>query len=103
LTKKQKIMVQNYAQSTIEGEEGQQGQTQLAQGSTPGSSIPPSALLGSAKFENRKGAPKEGPKSKTVSKARMTHLERLQSAVDGQLQTDANLFVFFFLSRNVDC
>jgi hypothetical protein len=27
----------------------------------------------------------------------------LQSAVDGQLQTDANLFVFFFLSRNVDC
>lgn len=86
LTKKQKIMVQNYAQSTIEGEEGQQGQTQLAQGSTPGSSIPPSALLGSAKFENRKGAPKEGPKSKTVSKARMTHLERLQSAVDAMVK-----------------
>ncbi|KAI9608800.1 hypothetical protein H4Q26_004989 [Puccinia striiformis f. sp. tritici PST-130] len=58
LTKKQKIMVQNYAQSAIEGEEGQMLQSQLAKGTTPGSSIPPSALIGSAKFENRKGTVK---------------------------------------------
>ncbi|KAA1074171.1 hypothetical protein PGT21_006996 [Puccinia graminis f. sp. tritici] len=85
LTKKQKIMVQNYAQSSaIEGDEGQTSQAQLAaKGSTPGSSIPPSALIGSAKFENRKTTTKEPEKkSKTVSKARMTHIERLQSALD---------------------
>ncbi|KAI7957418.1 hypothetical protein MJO28_004513, partial [Puccinia striiformis f. sp. tritici] len=83
LTKKQKIMVQNYAQSAIEGEEGQMLQSQLAKGTTPGSSIPPSALIGSAKFENRKGTVKDSAaRSKTVSKARLTHLERLQNALD---------------------
>jgi len=82
LTKKQKIMVQNYAQTAIEGEDGQHSQSQLAKGSIPGSSIPPSALTGPAKFDNRKGVGKEGAKNKTVSKARLTHTERLQSAVD---------------------
>jgi hypothetical protein len=69
----------------MEGDEGQTTQAQLAaKGSAPGSSIPPSALIGSAKFENRKTAAKEPEKkSKTVSKARLTHIERLQSALDG--------------------
>ncbi|KNZ44939.1 hypothetical protein VP01_866g2 [Puccinia sorghi] len=93
LTKKQKIMVQNYAQTAIEGEDGQHSQSQLAKGSTPGSCIPPSALTGPAKFDNRKGVGKEGAKNKTVSKARLTHIERLQSAVDvawRRYQTDVS-------------
>ncbi|OAV96586.1 hypothetical protein PTTG_01020 [Puccinia triticina 1-1 BBBD Race 1] len=88
LTKKQKIMVQNYAQtSAIEGDDRQTSQAQLVKGSTPGSSIPPSALMGSGKSENRKGTAKEsGGKHKTVWKTRMSHTERLQTACDAQLK-----------------
>ncbi|POW16571.1 hypothetical protein PSHT_06625 [Puccinia striiformis] len=70
LTKKQKIMVQNYAQSAIEGEEGQMLQSQLAKGTTPGLRSHHRHL--SVRLSSRI----------TVSKARLTHLERLQNALD---------------------
>lgn len=84
LTKKQKIMVQNYAQAALEADEAQANQPPIIKGSAPGSSVPPPSIaVGNVKLEQRKAINKDGlGKPKSVSKARLTHVERLQGALD---------------------
>ncbi|MBW0463353.1 hypothetical protein O181_003068 [Austropuccinia psidii MF-1] len=82
LTKKQKVMVQNFAQSTLDANDQHQATSTLS--GTQQSGLL-STMTNSTKPDQRNGPSKEHGKSlkaKTVTKTRITHVERLQSSLD---------------------
>lgn len=82
LTKKQKIMVQNYAQA-VEAEEHPQASSMA----TP--SISRSAVTSRADPRNGSAKEAEVTKAKTIIKSRMTHVEWLKGAIEGQFHVNS--------------